>query len=234
MFTKPGYVLYGFEEIAQWHAESNSSISVILLLTVLTRIRVAKLTSVRPILNMQKKIGSWRTIQDSFVQNAVFSLSADNLVDRQGPGAQQRPWGPGVRSWLMTKTKWIQEALWSPSNLLAPIIFFELQWLLSCLASIIQYFVLPCWRWGWGVLVSLSKWFDTCAGEHEAMEVKRINLLCVCTIQVHRHVSYLPLSVHGLEIVCQKVHKCERYFNATISHKSLYSTSIFQCINILS
>ena len=25
---KPGYVLYGFEEIAQWHAESNSSISV--------------------------------------------------------------------------------------------------------------------------------------------------------------------------------------------------------------
>ena len=27
-FTIPGYVLYGFEEIAQWHAESNSSISV--------------------------------------------------------------------------------------------------------------------------------------------------------------------------------------------------------------
>ena len=24
----PGYVLYGFEEIAQWHAESNSSIAV--------------------------------------------------------------------------------------------------------------------------------------------------------------------------------------------------------------
>ena len=27
-FTIPGYVLYGFEEIAQWNAESNSSISV--------------------------------------------------------------------------------------------------------------------------------------------------------------------------------------------------------------
>ena len=29
-----GYVLYGFEEIAQWHAESNSSISVILMITM--------------------------------------------------------------------------------------------------------------------------------------------------------------------------------------------------------
>ena len=28
----PGYVLYGFEEIAQWHAESNSSISVIMIM----------------------------------------------------------------------------------------------------------------------------------------------------------------------------------------------------------
>jgi len=27
-YSLPGYVLYGFEEIAQWHAESNSSISV--------------------------------------------------------------------------------------------------------------------------------------------------------------------------------------------------------------
>ena len=24
----PGYVMYGFEEIAQWHAESNSSVAV--------------------------------------------------------------------------------------------------------------------------------------------------------------------------------------------------------------
>ena len=28
----PGYVLYGFEEIAQWHAESNSSISVMMIM----------------------------------------------------------------------------------------------------------------------------------------------------------------------------------------------------------
>ena len=34
----PGYVLYGFEEIAQWHAESNSSISVMMIMIMVTMI----------------------------------------------------------------------------------------------------------------------------------------------------------------------------------------------------
>ena len=34
----PGYVLYGFEEIAQWHAESNSSISVMMIMIMVKMI----------------------------------------------------------------------------------------------------------------------------------------------------------------------------------------------------
>ena len=34
----PGYVLYGFEEIAQWHAESNSSISVMMIMMMVKMI----------------------------------------------------------------------------------------------------------------------------------------------------------------------------------------------------
>lgn len=34
------------------------------------------------------------------------------------------------------------------------------------------------------MMSGLSKLFDTNAGEHEAVEVKRLNLLCVCAIQV--------------------------------------------------
>ena len=36
----PGYVLYGFEEIAQWHAESNSSISVMMMMIMVKMIMI--------------------------------------------------------------------------------------------------------------------------------------------------------------------------------------------------
>ena len=51
------------------------------------------------------------------------------------------------------------------------------------------------------------KWFETDAGEHEALEVKRIDLLCVCAIQVQTYTSYLSPFLHILQIVGQKVHK---------------------------
>ena len=48
----PGYVLYGFEEIAQWHAESNSSISVMMIMIMVKMIMMVTMVLMISIMMM--------------------------------------------------------------------------------------------------------------------------------------------------------------------------------------
>ena len=52
----PGYVLYGFEEIAQWHAESNSSISVMMIMIMVKMIMMVTMILMISIMMMMALI----------------------------------------------------------------------------------------------------------------------------------------------------------------------------------
>ena len=168
----PGYVLYGFEEIAQWHAESNSSISVIL--TVMIRMRVAQFAATSNLKHSKYFLDPDETIQGCCVQNAIFPFPLF-LLSSSGPCSAP-----------------------VASPFVAPIPDSKIQYCATLLELMMMKHPSKS--------KSPWKWFETDAGEHEALEVKRINLLCVCAIQVQTYTSYLSPFLHILQIVGQKLH----------------------------